>query len=201
MLRLDDSEMAYLFRLTGVVASNEPAGVADNVAVDAAERVLRTFTGGPAHIQDRCFNVLAVNDVSTALLNMKPGDNIARLIFSHESRERIFPDWDRVAARFVAGARVRYPSKAGDPEFEALIAELRESSSEFRQLWEAGDLGNSFGEIVRIRPAGSDVITLTWAVFPLPDTAQHVLVLSPAVDDVSLRRIATFMKERTANAQ
>ena len=200
VLRLDATEMAYLLHLTGVIAPLEPAAVTDDVAETAAERVVRTFTGGPAHIQDRYFNVLAVNDVSTALLNMHAGDNIARLIFSKRSRDTVFPEWDRVAARFVAGARVRYPAKAGDPEFEALIAELRAASPDFCRLWDAGDLGSSFGEIVRVRPPGSDVITLTWAVFPLPDTAQHVLVLSPAVDDVSLQRIDAFMKSVSANA-
>jgi hypothetical protein len=197
VLRLDTTEMAYLKRLSGVEESSEPVGVAEQIAIGAAEHVLRTFTGGPAHVQDRLYNVVAVNEIARVMLTLEPGSNIARKLFLNADRRRLFPDWDVVAARFVAGARLRYPSLAGDPQYEALIAELRAESEEFARLWDAGDLGSAFGEVVRVRPQGSDPITLTWAIFPLPDT-EHVLVLSPAVDAESQARLATFVATSAA---
>ena len=198
VLRLDAAEMAYLLRLSGVTSSAAAADVPETIAVGAVEQVLRGFTGGPAHVMDRYFNVIAANDAARVLFGMEPGHNIARLLFLNEDRRSIFPDWDEVAARFVAGARSRYPSKAGDPEFEALIVDVCAQSEEFARLWDAGRLGSSFGQIVRVRPPGADVVTLTWVVFPLPDTAEHVLVLSPAIDDKSRQHIATLV-ERAAN--
>jgi transcriptional regulator with XRE-family HTH domain len=200
VLRLDPAEMAYLLRLSGVAAPGEQVGVPETVAMSAVESTLRGFTGGPAHVQDRYFDVIAVNDVARELFGMEPGDNIVRKLFLNENRRSLFVDWEEVAARFVAGARLRYPDKAGDPRFESLIAEICAESEEFARLWDAGDLGMSFGQIVRIQPPnGGDPITLTWVVFPLPDTAEHVLVLSPAADDGSRRRIAALMA-RGANA-
>jgi hypothetical protein len=167
--------------------------------MDAVEHALRAFTGGPAHVMDRYFNIIAVNDVARVLLRMNAGDNLARLLFLSDESPALFADWDTVAARFVAAARLGYRTKTGDPAFESLIADVRARSEHFARLWDAGDLGSPFGQIVRVCPPGSDVITLTWVVFPLPDTAEHVLVISPAVDDVSTRRIAALM-EQAANA-
>src|SRR5579884_2626036 len=62
VLRLDAAEMAYLFRLSGVAAPAEQVGVPETVAMSAVESTLRGFTGGPAHVQDRYFDVIAVND-------------------------------------------------------------------------------------------------------------------------------------------
>jgi hypothetical protein len=191
VLRLDATEMAYLKRLSGVETSAEPPGVAEQIAIGAAEHVLRTFTGGPAHVMDRHYNLVAVNRVAAEMLGLHPGDNLARKLFYNDNRRTLFPDWDVVAARFVAGARLRYPLMAGDPAFEALIAELHGNSEDFARLWDAGDLGSPFGEIVRVQPNGGEVITLTWAIFPLPDT-EHILVLSPAVDAQSQARVVRY---------
>ncbi len=196
VLHLDATELGYLMRLSGVEPSADAPSVAEHIAVGAAEHVLRTFGGGPAHVMDYCYNVIAVNHIANALLGMEAGKNVARMLFFFDERRSVFPDWDAVAARFVAGARMRYASKAGDAGYEAIIAELRSGSEDFARLWDAGDLGSPFGEIVRVRPPGSDVITLTWAIFPLPDT-EHVLVLSPAVDDQSRRRIAALTAANT----
>jgi transcriptional regulator with XRE-family HTH domain len=199
VLRLDAAEMAYLLRLSGVTISATAPTVAETVAMDAVAHALRAFTGGPAHVMDRYFNIIAVNDVARVLLRMNAGDNLARLLFLSDESPALFADWDIVAARFVAAARLGYRTKTGDPVFESLIADVRAGSEHFARLWDAGDLGSPFGQIVQVRPPGSDAITLTWVVFPLPDTAEHVLVLSPAVDDVSTRRIAALM-EQAANA-
>ncbi|HEX3465814.1 MAG TPA: helix-turn-helix transcriptional regulator [Candidatus Elarobacter sp.] len=193
VLRLDDAEMAYLLRLSGATNSAEPPSVPETVAVSAVQQVLEAFTGGPAHVMDRYFNVVAVNEAARVLFGMEPGENIARKLFLHEDRRSLFLNWDELAARFVAAARFRYPGKAGDPEFEAVIAEMRAHSPEFARLWDAGDLGSSFGQIAHVHPSDSDVITLTWVMFPLPDDAEHVLVLSPAVDDESRRRVAALV--------
>jgi hypothetical protein len=199
VLQLDDAEMTYLLRLSGVTNSAIAPSVPEVIAMGAVEHALRAFTGGPAHVMDRYFNIIAVNDVARVLLRMNAGDNLTRLLFLSEESPALFADWDTVAARFVAAARLGYRTKAGDPAFESLIAEVRARSEHFARLWDAGDLGSPFGQIVRVRPPGSDVITLTWVVFPLPDTAEHVLVISPAIDDVSTRRISALM-ELAANA-
>jgi len=192
VLHLDATEQAYLLRLSGAETSAPAPPLAEHIAVGAAELVLRTFTGGPAHVMDNSYNVVAVNDIAKTVLGMEPGDNVARMLFFSEDPGAVFPDWEAVAARFVAGARLRYSVKAGDPEYEAIIAELLAGSEDFARLWNAGDLGMLFGEVVRVRPPGSDIITLTWAIFPLPDS-EHVLVLSPAVDDESRRRIDAIL--------
>jgi len=199
VLQLGTTEMAYLMRLSGVEDSSAPVGVAEQIALGAAEHVLRTFTGGPAQVMDRCYNVVAVNEIARTMLTLEPGNNIARKLFYNENRRQLFPDWDVVAARFVAGARLRYPLMVGDPRYEALIAELRAESEEFARLWEAGDLGSPYGEIVRVAPEGGPIITLTWAIFPLPDT-EHVMVLSPAVDPESQARMQAVLSALGANA-
>ena len=199
VLRLDSAETAYLMQLSGVASNPGPQQVPETVAVGAVQSVLRAFTGGPAHVMDRYFNVIAVNDLTRMIFGMEPGDNIARMLFSGDAKHELFVDWRDIAARFVAAARFRYPGKAGDPEFEALLADVRANDEEFAQLWDAGDLGTPFGQTVRVRPPGSDVITLTWVVFPLPDTAEHVLVLSPAADDESRKRIAALMEREKAH--
>jgi transcriptional regulator with XRE-family HTH domain len=192
VLQLGTTEMSYLMRLSGAEEPSGPVSVGEHIAIGAAEHVLRTFTGGPAHVMDRYYDVVAVNEIARTLLTLEPGTNIARKLFYNDDRRTLFPDWDLVAARFVAGARMRYPLMADDPRYEALIAELCAESEEFARLWDAGDLGSPYGEIVRISPQGRGVITLTWAIFPLPDT-EHVMVLSPAVDAESQARMQAVL--------
>lgn len=198
VLQLGTSEMAYLMRLSGAEEPSTPIDVGEHIAIGAAEHVLRTFTGGPAHVMDRHYNVVAVNEIARVALTLEPGDNIARKLFYNENRRTLFPDWEAVAARFVAGARMRYPSLADDPQYVALIAELCAQSEEFARLWDAGDLGSPYGEVVRVSPQGLGIITLTWAIFPLPDT-EHVMVLSPAIDAESRARMQTILAELGAN--
>ncbi len=194
VLRLDDVEMSYLLRLSGMPVSGEPAAVPETVAMSAVELTVRGFTGGPAYVMDRYFTVLAANDIARSVMGVEQGDNMLRSFFLREDRRGLFLDWDELAVRFVRATRLRYPGKAGDPRFESLIAEVSASSEDFTRLWESRDLGTVFGQIIRVRPPGAGTITLTWASFTVPDSAEDLLVMCPAVDDVSRRRIAALME-------
>jgi transcription regulator MmyB-like protein len=124
-LRLDRDETEHLYALAGPPAAIENHGT----AAEDVQQLLDSWTGTPAYVRNRRFDVLAANKLAMALSPMyTPGHNLVRDMFLEHEVRALFPDWADIAAQTAAALRaeadLRDPATAGLVSGDAL-ARLR----------------------------------------------------------------------------
>jgi transcriptional regulator with XRE-family HTH domain len=143
-LRLDDAERLHLFDLarpgtaTRLQTSSGPIR-------PSVQRTLDAFTGGMALVRNRRMDYLAANALGRAVYeeifdgHAHPPNHV-RFVFLDERARTFFDDWPAVAhdtARILRSEAGRDPQDPGPAE---LIAELSETSSDFRDVWSQHDV-------------------------------------------------------------
>lgn len=139
-LRLPYDGRLHLFRLAGLAPRTRAA---TTTYVDPLLRqLLDAWSGQPALIYNRPYDVLASNDLADALFGWQGGkarENLLELVFLRAEGRALYRDWDEVARNVVAGFRLAYGMDPGDPRTRAVLARLLAGSSSFTSLWREND--------------------------------------------------------------
>ncbi|WP_433061415.1 helix-turn-helix transcriptional regulator [Dactylosporangium sp. CS-033363] len=190
-LRLDATERAYLRAL---VRPKRAANERRPAVRQSVHLLLEGIEHAPAILVDFRMRVLAANGLAKAVFGIDDDPathDRARAFFLDPRSRALFADWAGDAETVTASLRLEAARHPGDPWMTALIAELRESSAEFRRLW-AGhrvrekDFGTKrlnhpvFGSLVftyeRLAVAGDDERTLiVYQPEPGTRTAERLL--------------------------
>lgn len=146
-LKLDDAELAHLFdlaRASGAVPRvrrrRSPQAVRPSV-----QRVLDAITAAPAWVRNDRGDVLAANDLGSALYMELMAEettppNSARFTFLNPKAREFFADWERAADDIVAVLRSTAGKNPYDKDLTDLIGELSTRSGEFRTRWARHDV-------------------------------------------------------------
>jgi transcriptional regulator with XRE-family HTH domain len=134
-LRLSDDERSHLFRVAGQVPPG--AGQIDRHITPSIQRVLDRLSDVPVMVVDAAWQLIARNQLATALL----GESEENVLWRHFSGAaspilRTQEEIAQLEEGWVADlhdAAGRYPH---DEPLRALIAGLRELSPRFAELWE-----------------------------------------------------------------
>lgn len=149
VLELTDDEHRHLAELVQDFASppsgQELSSRASRNVRPEVRRVLEMVLPYPACVLGRSSDVLAAN---APALRLFPGiedwpeerRNTARYAFLHPAARLLYADWDEVARGVVAHLRTADADHPEAPELRDLIAELRQRSSEFADLWKLYDV-------------------------------------------------------------
>jgi transcriptional regulator with XRE-family HTH domain len=130
--------------------------------VPAGIRQLLDVLSLPAFVEGRYFDVLAANSLARALSpNLQVGQNRLRSVFLDPAEKALYPDWEQVTARLVAGFRESVGTDADDPRFVQLVGELSLSSERFRRLWARHDVQSREGMPARIHHPQVGDLTLS----------------------------------------
>jgi transcriptional regulator with XRE-family HTH domain len=106
----------------------------------------------PAVLLSRYMDVLAANDAAQELFpNMLPGTNRIRSSFLDPREWEFWRDWEQAAADSVAQLRTDLGGDVEASPVRSLIAELKQQSHVFRQLWSRQDVQQHALTPVRIR--------------------------------------------------
>ena len=200
VLRLDEAERRYLFRLCGQQAPQEHVMPAGHGVSSRLQRLLDAIEGA-AFVIDRCWDVIAANRHAQALFGIRlaadaPPPNVLRLLFLDDAHKALMPDWDKDAAQAVAKLRLDL-SEGGASALQELVAELRSRSAAFDGFWrEAAVASRAEDGRVLCHPAVGE-LRLGYSLFDVagrPDLRLNVYVAEDAPSAQAMRRLVQMFE-------
>ncbi|MFD6860020.1 helix-turn-helix domain-containing protein [Rhodococcus sp. NPDC060090] len=139
-LRLDADQEMHLYRLAGLVPSIHGAGAPESVG-SALRQLMDTFDSTPAFVLNRTLDIVACNPLAVALFSpFTSADNLVRMVFTDPAGTSFYSDWRRAAQATVATLRLAIGHDSNDARLVRLVDEISAVSSEFRELWEEGEV-------------------------------------------------------------
>ncbi|MGV9360798.1 helix-turn-helix transcriptional regulator [Amycolatopsis sp. NPDC003731] len=142
-LRLTRDERTHLFRLAGLVPPGP--GTVPRHITPGVHRMLDRLAGTPVAVFDAAWNQLLANPLYTALMGEWHGDDlngVRRNFLSPNARVRDSPESrDALQAALVADLRRTAGTYPDDTGLRTLIADLRQHSPRFADLWDSGAIG------------------------------------------------------------
>ncbi|GHE84438.1 transcriptional regulator [Streptomyces longispororuber] len=168
-LGLDAAERAHLVTLADVRRGPVPGLPVSPLL----RRMLDSLTGFPAFATNPRVDVVAWNALGAELLGGlgEPGrrdPNNARFLFLDPASRDVFPDWEPRAAEAVGQLRVAAGRHPDDTELAALIGELAGRSTEFRRIWDSGEVVMCEAGRKRLRHPVAGLLTLDFETLHVP---------------------------------
>ena len=149
VLQLDDEHAAHLLTLVADVPRRRRPRPRRQTPPAGALKLLASLAQ-PAFIEDRYFDVLAVNRLATALSpGLAVGGNQLRDLFLDPAAQALYPQWETVTECFVANLRQAVGTDVDDPRYIELTGELSLASPRFRRLWARHDVRAQRGTPLR----------------------------------------------------
>lgn len=198
-LQLDATERGHLYVLAGL---NPPCAALDSGSEISAEvrGLLDGWSGKPAVLRDRYWNVLAYNDTARAVFGYSGTGHNCLVTYFTNPRYLALPEaWAVAAPLVVAAYRADYARCADDPQYARLITELAARSPQFAVLWQRHEVGvpTPAINVLHHPQAGElafDTTTLTFAAQP----DRHVVLYNPRPATGTAERLETLHQLRLA---
>ena len=116
------------------------------------------------------------------------------LLFADKTHRKLLIDWDELAPTVLAMFRADSARYAGDPEFERLIARLRQASAEFRQWWSRQDVLRSLAGHNRIQHPKAGRMTFEFTSFAVTDQVDmKLIVYTPLAADRTIEKLDALL--------
>lgn len=199
-LRLTKDEHDHLFHLSGLMPEDDRRAPTEHVR-PAVLHLLSKLDDTPALVVSDRADVLAWNAMHAALMG-DPGRlppeqrNIAWQHFCNpESAAYFLPeDFQRNGENTVADLRARLAARPDDARLRALVAELRDRSAVFAELWERHDVQRRRADHKTVLHPVVGRITLDCEVMLSPEHDQRLIIHSapagtPAHQALALLRV------------
>ena len=190
VLRLDDDECAYLYRLAGHNPP-PPAPTPAGRTPDELRRIVDQWSPNPAYVVDRKWNYLAGNIAARRVLGYteRTRNCLVEFFTDAEFRSRVVDPGScaqGIVAAFRAGA-ARYPD---DPEFDRIVEELRAASPEFERIWRRHDVRHPTRRTKELRhPSAGELHFRCVALQPVEHPDLRLLLLVPEEESGTAHRL------------
>ncbi|OLR92833.1 helix-turn-helix domain-containing protein [Actinokineospora bangkokensis] len=133
VLELDDDARLHLMHLAGVTPRPRAASV-ERVSPELVA-LMDAWPNQPALVLGRAYDVLAANQLGTALFGPAGETNLVHKVFLDPAGRSFYADWDTIAANSVAGLRMAHGEAPDHPRLRALLTGMLDRSPEFARLW------------------------------------------------------------------
>ena len=199
VLRLSHAEQTYLLALTRR-RSTHSAKVADATS-DWLRRTVQ-FAPAPVVAMTLRWDIVAWNELTSRVFRDYGAvplaqRNLLRIFLTDRRYRRDAAAHEQLARKMIAEFRGDFARCAGDPAFEALIAELREVVPSFERLWndvelrdaprgtvvQHGELGKLYFDRISYVPEHHPSTRVLMFVPGEPNTARIIAALQRPIDD------------------
>ncbi|MFV0257453.1 MAG: helix-turn-helix domain-containing protein [Acidimicrobiales bacterium] len=185
-LQLRDLERVHLYDLARLSKAQQiSTGSSIRHVRPGVQLVLDSITGAAAFVRNRALDVLASNQLGTALFaevyppeltdNYPP--NIGRFVFLYDEAQEFYDDWTAVADSLVGAYRtdlVRYPN---DTTIRDLVDELMDCSEDFRSRWAMHDVHHMWTGHQTFHHPSVGRLTFTFEAFDIPTVEGQALIV------------------------
>ncbi|WP_406070646.1 helix-turn-helix domain-containing protein [Micromonospora sp. NBC_01638] len=177
VLQLDDDHFAHLLTLVAEVPRRRRRRPRKQTPPAGALKLLESLVQ-PAFIEDRYFDILAVNRMATALSpGLAVGGNQLRDLFLDPAEQALHPEWENVTECFIANLRQAVGTHVDDSRFIELTGELSLASPRFRQLWARHEVRGQRGTPLRLDHPQVGEMTLNRERLAINGTEDLMLVV------------------------
>jgi transcriptional regulator with XRE-family HTH domain len=177
VLQLDEAGTAYLVSLGADKPHRARRRPHQETVPPGIGKLLGTL-GLPAFVEGRYFDVLAVNDLATALSpRLAVGRNRLRDVFLDPAERALFPEWEFATGNLVAGFRESVGTDIEEPHFIELVNEVSQASERFRTLWARHDIAPREGAPVTLDHPRVGRITLNREKLAVSGTSGQMLAV------------------------
>jgi transcriptional regulator with XRE-family HTH domain len=140
-LQLDEDAIAYLLQLAQPPNPRGRRTCTPEKVSEGIRTLISSWPLTPAYVHGKYMNILAANNLATALCPFStPGRNAILDAFTEPEMRELRPDWDVMTARAVPHLRSIAGADNGDPGLIELVGELSLRSERFRTLWARQDV-------------------------------------------------------------
>ncbi|MEV4250643.1 helix-turn-helix transcriptional regulator [Streptosporangium canum] len=193
-LRLDEAERTHLYVLAGLNPP-DPAGQPGAPVSGQLRGVLTAWMPNPAHVLDRHYNLVAMNDAARWVFGFDDDvRNCMAAFFTHPIYRGRFTAWQEFAPDMVADFRAgaaRYPD---DPVFGRIAEELCAASPEFAELWARPDVRSRSQGIKAITHPEAGDLVFEYSLLRLPDRADlNVVLHTPHPDTDTKEKVESLV--------
>ncbi|MEU7029548.1 helix-turn-helix transcriptional regulator [Streptomyces sp. NPDC046275] len=189
VLRLSPTERRHLYVLAALNPPAPEPAPEDRDMCEGLRRLIDAWMPFPAHIMDQYWNTVMWNDAAAVVLGMRPEivQNCLIAFFTDPLYRERATSWEEVAPKVVAQFRAACSECPDDEGFRQVVAEAKEASAEFAELWERRDIlpggqnrkemahplvGPLVVEATQLRvPARPDLVIVLHTPLPEADTA------------------------------
>ncbi|MFS0732971.1 helix-turn-helix transcriptional regulator [Microbacterium sp. 1P10UB] len=175
-MRLSSITTDYLYRLAGIGlprTTDIPKATSDTL-----NAVLHRWRHTPAYLADRNLDILAANELMTAVTqgDIEPGMNALELTFTDGIKDKL-GDWERIARETVSA--FRYLGDETAPRHRQLVASMR-SNPDFARFWDLREVSLPLGYEVRATIEGLGDLCVDVQNFTIPDLQGYTVTLYTA---------------------
>ncbi|WP_221327086.1 helix-turn-helix transcriptional regulator [Actinoplanes sp. L3-i22] len=202
-LRLDEDERDHLYLLAG---HRPPAGrLAGNLIRPALRTLLDQLVASPAQIVTDLGDVLAQNPLADTLFGdicpVGPHDheqdhNIVWRWFNDPRMRASIPaeDHEYCSRLYVADLRATVARRGTDPVAAALVQRLRDSSTEFAEVWDRHEVAVRRNSRIRLQHPTVGILELDFEMLLTPTDDQRLILLTappgtPTAEYLDLLRV------------
>jgi transcriptional regulator with XRE-family HTH domain len=188
-LQLDDDAQAYLHRLAHPAPSarrrrRRPA------TERGLQPLLDCWPLTPAYAQASHGRIVAANRLAVALSPFfAAGRNPLRAAFLEPAMRQLYPDWEDMTAKVVAGLRAQLSPDITDPELLETIGELTVASERFATLWARRDVRAKTTGLTRFDHPVAGRLELSYEKLIQPETRQLLVIYHAAPGSPSAERL------------
>jgi transcriptional regulator with XRE-family HTH domain len=193
VLRLSDEDRLHLLRMARPPARRGRPPRRVERAGGHLRRLIDGWAGTPAFIIGRAQDILATNDLATALhCDFTQSDNVLRMLFLDPAAKEVYRNPERAMLRAVADLRQTATQTPDDPRIVELVGELAVRSGDFRSLWAREHSRVPPYEVTRMRHSAVGDLELRHEAFHVRSApGQQLIVLqadpaSPSADALAL---------------
>lgn len=185
-LKLNATEREYLIQL--ILSSTTLCGNVSESHLSSRLTATIDSLSVPAFIRNPRWDLLYWNAAAAEFIGECPspssGKNILRLAFLDKSHQATILDWERTAREMVAQLRNDFGRHARYPGVVEIIEELKESSTIFRQHWDAQEiLYREFGLRTFRHPVRGDITFERCCLMVDSDASLKIEAYIPVVRD------------------
>jgi predicted transcriptional regulator len=195
-LRLDDAGQDHLVSLAHPTNATGPSIALPDEVPSALRRLIDAFDPAPAYVLGPHWQFAAWNAAEASLYPRierleAPRRNLIWSLFGDPAVRELVVDWDIHARQVLAEFRAATISVRHDPEMDALVDELCDTSAEFRQWWPEHDVARFETRLRRFNHPRAGLLTFEYQqLTPSEWPSLRVVVQLPVPGDDSAQRLA-----------